>query len=92
MCFFENDFFLNILKHFKEIAFPILVPVIAYLANNHWHELILESLEALRSIIREADNELYDKYANYKDSPYMYLISTPEKFQTERVVQEDKWE
>jgi hypothetical protein len=48
--FFENEFFLSILKQFKVIAFPILVPVIAYLANNHWHELILESLEALRSI------------------------------------------
>lgn len=47
MCFFENEFFLNILKHYKHIAFPIVVPVIAYLANNHWHELILESLEAL---------------------------------------------
>ncbi len=68
------------------------MPVIAYLANNHWHELILESLEALRSIIREADPELYDKYANYADSPYMYLIRTPEKFEAERVLQEDKWE
>ena len=56
MCFFENELFLNILRHFKQIAFPILVPVIAYLAKNHWHELILESLDALRSIIKEADS------------------------------------
>ena len=85
MCFFENEFFLNILKHFKSVAFPILVPVIAYLANNHWHELILESLEALRSIIREADSSLYEKYANHKDSPYLYLIKSPEKNQESRM-------
>lgn len=91
MCFFENEFFLNILKHFKHIAFPILVPVIAYLANNHWHELILESLEALRSIIREQDNSLYEKYVNQKDSPYLYLIKTPEKFKESRIEAEDIW-
>ena len=65
MCFFENEFFLNILKNFKEIAFPILVPVIAYLAKNHWHELILESLDALRTIIKEADPSLYEKYEDF---------------------------
>lgn len=77
MCFFENEFFLSILKQFKVIAFPILVPVIAYLANNHWHELILESLEALRSIIKDADPVLFEKYANQTDSPYLYLIKSP---------------
>lgn len=77
MCFFENEFFLSILKQFKVIAFPILVPVIAYLANNHWHELILESLEALRSIIKDADPALFEKYANQTDSPYLYLIKSP---------------
>ena len=91
MCFFENEFFLNILKHFKQVAFPILVPVIAYLANNHWHELILESLEALRSIIRDADTQLYEKYANQTDSPYLYLIKSPEKFQESRVEVESIW-
>lgn len=92
MCFFENEFFLNILKHFKHTAFPILVPVIAYLANNHWHELILESLEALRSIIREADVSLYEQYANQKDSPYLYLIKSPEKFEESRIEIEQTWE
>ena len=61
MCFFENEFFLNILKNFKKVAFPILVPVISHLAEHHWHELILESLEALRNIIKEADPSLYEE-------------------------------
>ena len=28
MCFFENDYFLTILKTYKEQTFPMLVPVI----------------------------------------------------------------
>lgn len=77
MCFFENELFLNILKHFRAVAFPILVPVISHLADNHWHELILESLDALRTIIKEADPSLYDKYSDSTTSPHLYLIKTP---------------
>lgn len=40
-CFFENDSFLTIFKNYKHIAFPILVPVINYLATSHWHKLLL---------------------------------------------------
>ena len=37
MCFFENDYFLMILKTYKEITFPMLVPIVVRLADNHWH-------------------------------------------------------
>jgi hypothetical protein len=40
MCFFENDAFLNILKTFKHVTFPLLVPVVAAISENHWHKLI----------------------------------------------------
>lgn len=55
MCYFENEFFINILKHFKHIAFPIIVPVVVYLSDNHWHELIVESLETLKNIVKDID-------------------------------------
>lgn len=55
MCIFENDSFLTILKNYKAVAFPILVPVINHLSTHHWHKLILESLVALRNIIRDSD-------------------------------------
>lgn len=32
MCFFENDYFLNILKTYKSYTFPLLVPIICYMA------------------------------------------------------------
>ncbi len=92
MCFFENEFFLKILKHFKKIAFPILVPVIAHLANNHWHKLILESLEALRTIIKDTDPELFEMYADEKNSPYLYLIKKPEELREDRAELEAKWD
>ena len=38
MCFFENDYFLTILKTYKDQTFPMLVPVIVDLAENHWHK------------------------------------------------------
>lgn len=38
MCFFENDFFLGILKNYKEIIFPMIIPTVVHLADNHWHK------------------------------------------------------
>jgi serine/threonine-protein phosphatase 2A regulatory subunit B' len=91
MCFFENEFFLNILKNYKHIAFPILVPVITHLVNYHWHKLILESLTALRNIIREADPTLFERYANDTESPYLYLVKDPKTLAADRTVAEKKW-
>ncbi len=42
MCFFENDYFLSILKSYKEVTFPMLVPVIVRLADTHWHRYPLD--------------------------------------------------
>ena len=47
MIFFENKYFLNLLKKYKEVTFPILAPVIADLAKNHWHSTLRECLEEL---------------------------------------------
>ena len=55
MCFFENDYFLNILKTYKEKTFPMLVPVIVELADSHWHKILQESLIALKTILKEID-------------------------------------
>merc|ERR1712151_1367268 len=61
MCFFENDFFLSILRHYKSKIFPILVPVINKLASIHWHKLLQDSLGALNNIMRDVDPPLFDK-------------------------------
>ena len=66
MCFFENDYFLNILKTYKDKTFPILVPVIVDLAENHWHKILQESLIALRTILKEIDPVAFDEAQKMK--------------------------
>jgi serine/threonine-protein phosphatase 2A regulatory subunit B' len=61
MCFFENDYFLNILKTYKEKTFPMLVPVIVDLAENHWHKILQESLIALKTILKEIDPYAFEE-------------------------------
>ena len=56
MCFFENDYFLNILKTYKEKTFPMLVPVIVDLADNHWHKYLLYEFQTLQNSLREFDS------------------------------------
>lgn len=40
MCFFENDYFLNIFKMYKEQTFPMMVPLIVELSENHWYKVL----------------------------------------------------
>ena len=61
MCFFENDYFLNILKTYKSETFPMLVPVIVDLAENHWHKILQESLIALKTILKEIDPYAFEE-------------------------------
>ena len=61
MCLFENDHFLSILKTYREVAFPVLVPTINDLAENHWHKILQESLIALRTILKEIDPYFFDE-------------------------------
>ena len=61
MCFFENDYFLNILKTYKDKTFPMLVPVINDLAENHWHKILQESLIALKTILKEIDPYAFEE-------------------------------
>lgn len=61
MCFFENDYFLNILKTYKDKTFPMLVPVIVDLAENHWHKILQESLIALKVILKEIDPYAFEE-------------------------------
>lgn len=60
MCFFENDYFLNILKSYKDQTFVLLVPVIVELSENHWHKILQESLVALRTILNEIDPKAFN--------------------------------
>ena len=68
MLLFENEYFLMLIKNFKIITFPLLVPVIVELSETHWHKVLQESFVSLMSILKEIDSALFDKVANVKDA------------------------
>ena len=74
MCFFENDYFLTILKSYKGFTFPLLVPVISQIADTHWHKVLQESLNALKTILKEIDYQAFDKALNNKDPKASYIL------------------
>ena len=92
MCFFENDFFLSILKQYKNKTFPILVPVIVHLAETHWHKLLQDSLTALRNILKDIDPAQFEKAAQNKEAKYLYLVSDNEQMKKKREAVESKWD
>ena len=90
MCFFENDYFLNVLKHYKDKTFPMLVPVIVDLAENHWHKILQESLIALKTILKEIDPLAFDEAL--KMTPKQRQQYSVKMDEDERVKMDKKWE
>jgi serine/threonine-protein phosphatase 2A regulatory subunit B' len=90
MCFFENDYFLNILKTYKEKTFPMLVPTIVDLASNHWHKILQESLIALKTILKEIDPLAFD--AALKLSPTDRRYFAVKQDDEERNTLDKKWD
>lgn len=89
MCFFENDYFLNILKTYKDKTFPMLVPVIVDLAENHWHKILQESLIALKTILKEIDPYAFEEALKLSPSAIkQYRIHQTDE---DRKNFDDKW-
>jgi serine/threonine-protein phosphatase 2A regulatory subunit B' len=61
MQFFETEYFLNIFYLFKEIAFPMIVPVVVKLAETHWHKTMLDSFNLLSTILKDIDPGAFDQ-------------------------------
>lgn len=92
MSFFENDYFLNILKTYKNYTFPLLVPVIVYLSETHWQNAIKESLVALKDILKEIDPQAFGKALEQRDHNKTYLsLKDPKTVNKEKTTTEDKW-
>lgn len=85
MCYFENDYFLTILKTYKSYTFPLLVPVICHMAETHWHKVLQESLNALKVILKEIDYQAFEKALEKKDQNKSLLM-----IQDPRNVKKDK--
>lgn len=91
MCFFENDYFLAILKQYKAQTYPLLVPVISQIADTHWHKILQESLNALKTILKEIDYQQFDKSLQNKTQSAMYLVLDQKQIKKERQKVDEKW-
>jgi serine/threonine-protein phosphatase 2A regulatory subunit B' len=89
MCFFENDYFLTILKTYKDQTFPMLVPVIVNLADNHWHKILQESLVALKTILKEIDPYAFEEALKVPASAKKKF--TIKQDDEDRKKMDDKW-
>ena len=92
MCFFENDYFLNILKTYKSYTFPLLVPIICHMADTHWHKVLQESLNALKAILKEIDPQAFEKALEKRDQNKIYLsLQDPKSVKKDKSKMEEKW-
>lgn len=90
MCFFENDYFLTILKTYKDQTFPMLVPTIVALAEKHWHKILQESLVALKTILKEIDSFAFENSLKLdKSGQKKYGLK---QLDDERNLLDKKWE
>lgn len=89
MCFFENDYFLSKLKAYKETTFPMLVPVIVELSENHWHKILQESLVALKTILSEIDPIAFEEAQKIPKTDERRFIVKPNVEKRERL--DKKW-
>jgi serine/threonine-protein phosphatase 2A regulatory subunit B' len=68
--FFEDEDFLEILTTYKDRIFPLLVPKIVDLAENHWHEIFKRSMNTLKTIILEVDEVAFEKALKMKPKDF----------------------
>jgi serine/threonine-protein phosphatase 2A regulatory subunit B' len=92
MQFFENDYFLGILKTFKQATFPMIVPVIVELAETHWHKILLESFNVLKTILKEIDPVAFDQALQIpKDLSKTTSLNAMHNF-SKRAALESQWD
>mmetsp|Transcript_15147 Transcript_15147/g.17556 ORF Transcript_15147/g.17556 Transcript_15147/m.17556 type:complete len:136 (+) Transcript_15147:1005-1412(+) len=89
MCFFENDYFLSKLKAYREITFPMLVPVIVELSDKHWHKILQESLVALKTILSEIDPIAFEEALKIPKNDERRFIVKPNTDKRDKLDQ--KW-
>lgn len=89
MCMFENDYFLRLVRMYKEDIFPLIVKPITELAQDHWHPLLKQSFKALSTIVREIDPILFSDTAGltFLDHSLYSLKQSDEK----RKLLDSKW-
>lgn len=62
------------------------------MADTHWHKVLQESLNALKSILKEIDSQAFDKALEKKEQNKIYMaIFDPKQVKKEKAKNEEKW-
>lgn len=88
MLFFENEYFLTLIKTYKSITFPLLVPVVAELSETHWHKILQESFNSLKAILKDIDTPLFEKIAATEkpdNNPLLDMHNSSKRLETEAI-------
>merc|ERR1719329_651834 len=86
MCYFENEYFLNIVRKYKSEAYPIIEPKLIAM-DNHWQKLLLESIQALRTILKELDPTAYNTAMNGSEKKHQLQQSAQDRNEMDK-----KWQ
>lgn len=60
LTFFEKDSFLNKVREYSNVTYPILIPSIEKQLKEHWHDTLKISFKDLKSILKELDKQTYE--------------------------------
>ncbi|KAK8319279.1 hypothetical protein V6Z12_A13G231700 [Gossypium hirsutum] len=54
----NNEHVLNLIKHNRQIIFPLIFPALERNSRNHWHQTVLNLTKNTRKMLSEIDDEL----------------------------------
>lgn len=92
MCFFENDFFLSLVKMYKKQTYPIIVPTLVEITENHWQPMLVDSLKAIKSILKDIDHQAFEDALNMSHSQKQQKTFQIKQTDEERQVLDKKWD
>lgn len=68
MHFLKNDYFVGILRKFKQATILIIFPVIVGLSETHWNKIVRKNLNDSKTIIKEIDPVAFEIALQEKNS------------------------
>ncbi|KAB1996445.1 hypothetical protein ES319_D13G232100v1 [Gossypium barbadense] len=54
----NNEHVLNLIKHNRQVIFPLIFPALERNSRNHWHQTVLNLTKNTRKMLSEIDDEL----------------------------------
>eukprot|EP00742_Colponemidia_sp_Colp-10_P000521 GILJ01000567.1.p1 GENE.GILJ01000567.1~~GILJ01000567.1.p1 ORF type:complete len:452 (+),score=85.49 GILJ01000567.1:173-1528(+) len=66
----ESESMLRLVKAYRDVAFPILAPVVAKIQETHWHPHVQEAALSVRTLLSEIDVAGFNFYVAHSRSDF----------------------